>query len=181
MILSIIVAMDEGGGIGLNNQLPWYLPDDLKRFKILTMGHYLILGRRTYESLPRRLEGRRIIVVSENLYQRWQEKLETEKEFSKTSAKGDVVIYQPSLRAVLEMDEIQQEKEVFVGGGAKLFLAALPCVNRMYLTIVKAHLEADVYFPAWNKEEWKAVYHEHHERDEKHAYAFEYYVLEREG
>jgi dihydrofolate reductase len=181
LILSIIVAMEEGGGIGLNNRLPWHLPDDLKRFKMLTMGHYLILGRRTYESLPRRLEGRRIIVVSENLYRRWQEKSETEKEYSKTNDKGEIVIYQPSLRAVLEMEEIQQEKEVFVGGGARLFYAALPCANRMYLTLVKAHLEADVYFPVWDKEEWKTVYQEHHERDEKHAYAFEYVVLERKG
>jgi dihydrofolate reductase len=162
MIVSLIVAADEAGGIGIDNGLPWRLPDDLKRFKALTMGHHLILGRKTWESIGRPLPGREMIVLSRQ--------------------PG----YQPegcrmagSLEQALEMARSMGESEVFVIGGAKVFAQALPLADRLYLTRVHARLPADTYFPAMDLNAWRLYHHETHPADERHPYAFTEHVYER--
>ena len=109
MIRSIIVAMDERGGIGLNNRVPWHIPADLRRFKALTMGHHLIVGRKTYESIGRVLPGRTMIIVSRSKDYR---------------AEGCWVV--SSLQGALRLAEEGGETEVFIGGGGMIYAQALP-------------------------------------------------------
>ncbi|MCS7246806.1 MAG: dihydrofolate reductase [Anaerolineales bacterium] len=158
MIVSIIVAMDRNGGIGWKNRLPWHLPDDLRRFRQLTMGHHLILGRRTYESIGRPLVGRKIIVISRR----------------RSAAAGDVVKVVPSLELALEVCRQAQENEAFIGGGATVFREALPLVQKIYLTRVLAEFEADAFFPPWDEREWEVVSRLYHPPDQKHAFPFQF-------
>lgn len=158
MNLSIIAAMDERGGIGWRNRLPWHLPDDLKRFKKLTMGHYLIVGRKTYESIGQPLVGRTMIVLSRNQ--------------NTLSQQGVLVV--GTLEAALDICHQAKENEVFVAGGAEVFEAALPTADKLYLTIVLAVVEADTFFPPWDEGEWEIVYRFDHPIDERHAFAFRF-------
>ncbi|MGB2954433.1 MAG: dihydrofolate reductase, partial [Anaerolineales bacterium] len=119
MIVSIIVAADEGNGIGLNGAIPWHLSSDLKRFKTLTMGHYLVMGRRTYESIDSALPGRRMIVLSRD------------PEFQ---AKGCQTAR--SLQESFQLAMDAGEREVFVIGGAEVFSEALVVADNLYLTRV---------------------------------------------
>jgi len=159
LIVSIIVAMDERGGIGLRNRLPWHLPDDLKRFKRLTMGHHLIIGRKTYQSIGKPLIGRKMIVLSKS-----QSSIEPE---------SDVMVV-PNLSAALEICREAGENEVFIGGGAQLFRAALSFADRLYLTKILAVVEADTFFPPWDESEWSMNWQQYHPPDEKHAFPFQF-------
>lgn len=137
MIISLIVAMDEKRGIGKNNQLPWRLSDDLKRFKALTMGHHIIMGRKTYESIARLLPGRTMVIVTRN-------------------PEYDVVgaLVTNSLPMALEIAEKSNESEVFIVGGAEIFAEALPLADRIYLTLVHSNVDADVFFPEFDHDDW---------------------------
>ena len=138
MILSLIVAMDESGGIGHHGRLPWRLAADLKRFKRITMGHAIIMGRKTYESIGKALPGREMIVVSRNLaYQ----------------AEGCRVVN--TFEAALEAVAASGEQEVFVIGGSEIFAEALPRADRIYLTLVHTQAPADVFFPEFDRSEWE--------------------------
>ncbi|HSQ16969.1 MAG TPA: dihydrofolate reductase [Anaerolineales bacterium] len=162
MIISLIVAMDERGGIGLNNQVPWHLPSDLKRFKSLTMGHYLIVGRKTYESIGRLLPGRMMIIVTRaNQYQ----------------AAGCLVA--ASLKEALSIAAQAGENEVFIGGGGQIFAQAIAIADRIYLTQVHTTAEADVYFPAWDRANWQVVQQLEQAQAENEAIAYSFIVLER--
>lgn len=163
MIISIIVAMDENGGIGVNKRLPWHLPDDLKRFKALTMGHYLIIGRKTFESIGKPLKGRKIIVLS--------------RKFRK-SEQDDITMVS-NLDDALQLASAKNETEVFIGGGKEVFQSALEVANRIYLTIVHAITDADVCFPNVDWNNWELIESEEHNIDEKHAYSFTYKILQR--
>lgn len=163
MRISLIVAVDERGGIGLKNRLPWHLPDDLKRFKQLTMGHYLILGRKTYESIGKPLPGRKIIVLSRSQRE-----------------KGDAdVLFAQDFDSALAICRQAGETEVFVAGGAEVFQAALPRAQKIYLTRVLATVEADTFFPPWDETEWVIVHQFEHPADEKHAFPFCFLELVR--
>ncbi len=137
MIISLIVAMDEKRGIGKNNQLPWSLSDDLKRFKALTMGHHIIMGRKTYESIARLLPGRTMVIVTRN-------------------PEYDVVgaLVTNSLPMALEIAEKSNESEVFIVGGAEIFAETLPLADRIYLTLVHSNVDADVFFPEFDHDDW---------------------------
>ncbi len=137
MIISLIVAMDEKRGIGKNNQLPWRLSDDLKRFKALTMGHHIIMGRKTYESIARLLPGRTMVIVTRN-------------------PEYDVVgaLVTNSLPMALEIAEKSNESEVFIVGGAEIFAETLPLADRIYLTLVHSNVDADVFFPEFDHDDW---------------------------
>jgi dihydrofolate reductase len=143
MIVSLIVAMDERGGIGLNNQVPWHIPADLKRFKALTMGHHLIVGRKTFASIGKALPGRTMIIVSHSKDYR---------------AEGCLIV--PSLPRALHLAEERGETEAFIGGGGSIYAQALPVADRIYLTRVHVEVDADVYFPAWDEKEWRIVFQE---------------------
>ncbi|MFP4556514.1 MAG: dihydrofolate reductase [Bacteroidales bacterium] len=136
--LSIIVAVAENNIIGDNNQLIWYIPDDLKRFKALTMGHHIIMGRKTWESIGRPLPGRKSVVVTRN------------KNFK---ANGAQVVH--SLPDALEI--AKDDDEAFIIGGGELYGQALPLASKLYLTKVHRHFNGDVSFPEIDSKEWREV------------------------
>jgi len=162
MIVSLIVAMDERGGIGLKDQVPWRLPADLKRFKALTMGHHLIVGRKTYESIGRPLPGRTMIIVTRR------------KDYS---AEGCLVV--SSVPQALHLAKERGETEAFIGGGGMIYAQALPHADRIYLTRVHTQVEADVFFPPWDKIGWQVVHQEQLTAAEGGDLASSFMVYER--
>ncbi|HSI29425.1 MAG: dihydrofolate reductase [Methylophilus sp.] len=136
--LSLIVAHADNRVIGHNNQLPWHLPEDLKRFKSLTMGHHIIMGRKTYESLGRLLPGRTTVIVTRDPH------------YKVEGAK--VVHSMPEALAVCAGDD-----EPFLIGGAELYMQGLPQVTRLYLTRVFVQVEGDAFFPELDMGEWELV------------------------
>jgi dihydrofolate reductase len=164
VIISLIVALDEQRGIGVDGHLPWHLSGDLKRFKSLTMGHHLIMGRKTYESIGRPLPGRTSIIVTRN-----------------PSYQPEGCMVARSLETAIEFARFGQENEVFVIGGGDLFDQAIDMADRIYLTQVHASLEADVYFPEYSPKDWQERESAYVEADEKNEYASTFKILERKG
>jgi dihydrofolate reductase len=162
MIVSMIAAMDEARGIGIDNRLPWRLSSDLKRFKTLTMGHHIIVGRKTFESIGKPLPGRHTIILTNR---------------GDFSAPGCLVA--DSLEEALNLAKQSDESEVFVCGGARVFQQALPIADRFYLTVVHANVGADTFFPEWRKDEWVEEEVEDHAADEKNQYPLTFKVLVR--
>lgn len=136
--LGLVVAMARNRGIGLDGQLPWHLPEDLKRFKALTMGHALIMGRKTHESIGRPLPGRRNIVVTR----------------SAASFAGCETA--ASLEAAMTLAR-QTDAMPLVIGGSELYAQALPYATHLYLTRVDRDVEADTFFPELHEPEWEQV------------------------
>jgi dihydrofolate reductase len=157
-MLSLIVAVAENGVIGRGGTLPWHISADLKRFKQLTMGHAIIMGRKTWESLGRPLPGRRSIVVSRNPH---------------FSAAGAAVV--TSLDAALQL--AADDSEVFVIGGASLYEEALSKADRLYITRVLANVDGDTCFPAVGFSQWRMVEAKPEETDASSGlrYRFERY------
>jgi dihydrofolate reductase len=158
--VAIIVAADEQGGIGLKGRLPWHLPDDLRRFKALTMGKPLVMGRKTYESIGRPLSGRHNIVISR----------QAGLEIAGCTVAG-------SLEAALAAAEAVPA--VFVIGGAEIYRLALPCADVVYLTRVHASVGADTCFPELDSTQWEEASREDHPADERHAHAFSFLTFRR--
>jgi dihydrofolate reductase len=162
MIISLIVAMDEGRGIGKDNHIPWRLSADLKRFKALTMGHHLIMGRKTYESIGRPLPGRTTLIITRNLnYQ----------------AEGCQIAH--SLKGALELARTDGEDEAFIIGGGEIFKHALPLADRIYLTQVRARLDCDTFFPDFDLGDWQISEESCQPADEKNQFATTYQLLIR--
>lgn len=162
MIVSLIVAMDQRRGIGVNGQLPWRLAADLKRFRALTMGHHLIVGRRTYESIGRPLPGRQMIIVTraENY-----------------CAPGCFIVH--SLVEALALARERGEQEVFIGGGAQIYAPALALADRLYLTLVEAETAADTFFPQFDESEWREQESQHQPPDQSNQYPCTFKLLVR--
>ena len=160
MKCSIIVAMSENRVIGRDNQLPWRLPADLKRLKSLTMGHYLLLGRRTFESIGRPLPGRRMVVITRQ---------------SDFSSPGIQVAH--SLDGALDL--AQGDDEVFVGGGAGIYQEALTLADRIYLTVLHQEFDGDTLFPAYDSSDWHVTEKEDHGPDLRNPYHYTFLTLER--
>ena len=154
-LVSIVVAMDERSGIGHAGDLPWRLPDDLRRFKALTLGKPIVMGRKTWDSLGKPLPGRHNIVVSR------QPGLELP---------GATVV--SSLEAAFEA--AGDVDEVCVIGGADVFRLALPRADVLHLTRVHATVPADTFFPEFEVADWQRVAHEERAADERHAHAFSF-------
>jgi dihydrofolate reductase len=164
LIISLLVAADEAGGIGVENRLPWRLSSDLKKFKELTMGHHLIMGRKTFESIGRALPGRTSIVITRNLdYQ----------------AEG--VLLAHSLPEALEMAQEAGEEEAFVIGGGEIFFQALTIAHRIYLTRVHANVKADVFFPVLDLDEWEEEHSEFHPPGDRDEYPYTFYFFRRKN
>lgn len=160
MLISLIVAMDKGGLIGLDNDLPWRLSADLKHFKKITMGKPIIMGRRTHESIGRPLPGRRnIVITSQSGYQ----------------AEGCDVVTSPDEALNLSAGS----EEVMIMGGASLYRAFLPMAQRLYITRVEATLAGDTYFPEWLPEAWACQERETFAADDKNEYDYSFEVFER--
>ncbi len=169
MIISLIVAAAENGVIGKDNKLPWNLPDDLKRFKELTKGHPIIMGRKTFESIGRPLPDRRNIVLSSKLQ----------------PIEGiEIVSDIDALLSQLEV-ELPEDEEVFIIGGSDLFNQWLedsftPIVAaRVYLTRVHADIDGDSMFPDLDGDQWLEVEQIEHAADDKHAHAFTFLTYDR--
>ena len=156
MILSIVVAMDEVGVIGRGGSLPWHLPDDLRRFKATTMGHVLIMGRRTCESIGRALPGRRSIVLTRNPAFRPPNGVEVA----------------PDLETALS--RAADAPRVFAIGGAAVYREALSRAQELLVTQVHARVAGDVRFPAVEWEEWTLVEEEPHPADAHHPFPFSF-------
>nr|AIA17088.1 Dihydrofolate reductase [uncultured bacterium]AIA17503.1 Dihydrofolate reductase [uncultured bacterium]AIA18166.1 Dihydrofolate reductase [uncultured bacterium] len=165
MKISIIVAASENNVIGRNNDLPWYLPLDLKYFKDTTMGHCVVMGRKNFESIPPKyspLVGRTNIVITR------------QKDYK---ANGAVVVN--SIEDAIEYARRQSETECFITGGGEIFRQSLQYCDRIYLTRIHAVIEGDVYFPELNMNEWKEVSRDDRPADEKNNYSFSFLRFER--
>ncbi len=152
--------MGSNRAIGAQGKLPWHIPEDLKRFKALTLGHPIVMGRKTYESIGRLLPGRTSVIV--------------------TRERGYAV---PGALVAHSLDEAlvqcSRAEEVFVIGGGELYAAALPCASRIYLTHVDLAPPADTYFPALDPAQWREVLRETLARREDGSVLAELQVLER--
>jgi dihydrofolate reductase len=162
MIVSLIVAMDERGGIGFHNRLPWHLSADLKRFRELTMGHHILMGRKTYETIGRALPGRTTLVLTRN-----------------QDFKAENVLVASSLAAALELVMKRGEDEAFIIGGGQTYTQALPLADRIYLTRVHATVEVDAHFPPIDYRLWRQTRLSAHPADEKNDFPFSFYLLEK--
>ncbi|HEX4955691.1 MAG TPA: dihydrofolate reductase [Thermoanaerobaculia bacterium] len=162
MKVSLIVAMAAHGVIGRDGGLPWHLPADLARFKRLTMGHHLIVGRKTWESIGRPLPGRRMVVVTRD-----------------PTFAVEGVESAESPEAALELVRAAGEEEAFVAGGADLYRALLPRADRIYLTEIEAEVAGDVHFPEWQREGWRRVAVEERAADDRNRHPLRFEVWER--
>ncbi len=166
MRLALIVAMSENRVIGVNNNLPWYLPEDLKYFKSITMGKPIIMGRKTFDSIGKPLPGRTNIVVSRN---------------PGTELDGCSVV--PTLEEAVELSEniglIDGASEAIVIGGAQIYELSLPLVDRIYLTEVHAEVHGDSYFPAFDRGDWQEVGRETFYAEDENPYDYSFVVLDR--
>ncbi len=160
MNISIIVALSENNVVGINNQLPWHLSADLKRVKALTMGHHLIMGRKTFESIGRPLPGRTNVIITRN------------KNFK---AEGCVTV--SSLTEALERSK--DDSEVFIFGGGEIFREGLPKVTKIYMTRIHRDFEGDTHFPELNSNDWKEISRQDFNADEKNNYNYSFIDLER--
>jgi dihydrofolate reductase len=162
MTVSLIVALSSNGVIGCDGGLPWHLPADLRNFKRTTMGHHLIIGRRTWEEVGKPLPGRDMVVVTR----------------SQNFAPEGIRVVR-SLEQALEI--AAADDEPFIGGGAQIYRLALArdLVERIYLTRIHAKVEGDTYFPDIDLDKWKLVSEDHHEADHKNEFAYAFLVYER--
>jgi dihydrofolate reductase len=159
-LISLVAAMAENGTIGRDNSLPWRLPDDLKRFKALTMGKLLLMGRKTYESIGRPLPGRSSLVLTRD--RDWH-------------AEGVVVAR--SLGQALS--HARDSDELVAIGGAQIYRLLMPFARRIHLTLVHAEVPGDTFFPDFDPTQWADVECQRHPADERNAYAFTFVTLER--
>lgn len=162
MILSIIVAMDENRGIGFEGKLPWRLSADMKRFRELTMGHHLIAGRKTYQSIGKPLPGRQMIIVTRD------------RDFK---ADGCDIVH--TVSDAIALATKRGETEAFIIGGAEIYAQTIEQAHRLYLTSVQAKVEADTFFPEWNMDLWREIETTFHPADEKNQYPFTLKILAR--
>ena len=163
MRLSIIAALATNGVIGRNNEIPWRLSTDLRRLKALTMGHHLIMGRKTWESIGRPLPGRVMVVITRR---------------PDFHAEGATVVH--SLDEAVRLAESAGDAEPFIAGGAEIYAQSMHVADRMYLTRVHADVEGDTFFPEFDDvNEWQLADSEHFEADEKNEYPFSFLTYER--
>lgn len=157
MNISIIVAVSENGVIGKDNQLLWHLSGDMKRFKALTTGHTIIMGKNTFLSIGKALPNRRNIVLSSSL---------------KKENYDNIEIYS----SIEELtNSIQSEtEEVFIIGGGEIYRQFLPIASKIYLTYVHTTIEGDTTFPSLNDDEWKAIAKEEMKADEKNDFDYDF-------
>ncbi len=160
MRLSLIAAMSAHRVIGRDNSLPWKLPADWKHFKNLTMGHHLLMGRKTFESIGRPLPGRTTVVITRQ---------------SGYSPTGVLVAH--SIEQALQL--AAQDSEVFVAGGAEIYRQMLPRVDRIYLTSIDKDFEGDTFFPDFDESDWQLISQENREPDEKNAYPYTFLTYVR--
>jgi dihydrofolate reductase len=160
-MISFVVAMDENRVIGKNNQLPWHLPEDLKFFKRVTMGHPIAMGRKTHESIGRVLPGRENIVITRKPdYQ----------------SENCTIFY--SVEDFVKYSR-EQNDEIFVIGGAEIFKETFAYVDRLYITLIHTEFAGDTFFPEFNLGDWELVSNEKGIKDEKNPYDYDFRLYVR--
>lgn len=153
-MLTLIAATSTNNALGKDNQLVWHLPDDFKRFKALTSGHYIILGRKTFESFPKPLPNRTHVIITRN------------KNYE--APEGCIVV--SSLENAIEV--CPKNEEIFIIGGGEIYKQSIDIADKVELTRVHTIVEADTFFPEVDPDKWKVVFEEFHPKDEKHAFDF---------
>ncbi len=154
-MITIIAAVGENNELGKENDLVWHLPDDFKRFKQLTTGHHIIMGRKTFDSFPKLLPNRTHIVISRN-----------------TDLKKDGIKVVHSLEEALQ--KIEADNQPFIIGGGEIYKIGLSFAEKIELTRVHGSFDADTFFPEIPKEDWILISEEYHKKDERHIYDFTY-------
>lgn len=162
MILAAIAAADENNVIGRDNDLPWHLPKDLKHFKATTLGHPIIMGRKTLESFGKPLPKRKNIIVSRN---------------RELKIEGATVA--PSIDDAIRIAQLDKPEMTFIIGGEEIFRQSFHLLDRIYLTRVHTEVRGDTYFPEIPMDNFITVSAEEHSPDEKHEYGFTILLLER--
>lgn len=160
MTISIIAAVAKNNVIGKNGQLPWHLPADMKHFKDLTMGHHVIMGDITFESLGKPLEGRTNVIVTR---------------LNDYKAENCIVVH--SLDEAIE--SAKNDEEIFFCGGAQIYKHALEIADRIYLTRIHENFDGDTFFPEINMNVWRETEREDFESDEKNKYDYSFCVFEK--
>lgn len=161
---SILVAMAKNRVIGRNNALPWQLSPDLRRFKQLTMGHHIIMGRKTYESIDRPLLGRTSVIVSRQ---------------SDYRAPRAIVVGSLAEALTVCSEGKEMDRESFVIGGAKIYQQALGVCQRMYVTEIQQEFDGDALFPEFDLREWHEISREKHRLDGDDGLEYHFVVLDR--
>lgn len=159
-MLTIIAAAGENNALGKNNDLVWHLPDDFKRFKRLTSGHHIIMGRKTFESFPKLLPGRKHVIITR-----------------KEDYHPDNTSVVHSLEEAIRISKLDEQP--FIIGGGEIYKIAMEKAEKIELTRVHGEFEADTFFPEIDENKWKLVKEEFHDKDEKHKYSFTYLTYER--
>ena len=160
MSVSIIVAMARNRTIGINNTLPWRIPEDLRHFKALTMGHHMIMGRKTFDSIGKPLPGRTTVVVTRN-----------------RNLKIDGCIITHSLEEAIAA--CAGDEKIFVVGGAELYAQAMPLTDTMYVTEIQLGIEGDTHFPEFDRNAWREVARESHNQKEPQALEYHFVTYQR--
>lgn len=165
MVISMIAAMGTNRVIGKDNDIPWHLPDDFQFFKRTTKGHFVIMGRKNFESLPDRFrplpDRPNVIITRQQNYQ----------------APGATVVN--SLEDALAIAKDQKETEAFIIGGGEIYKMGLPVADKIYLTKIHASFEGDTFFPEFDESRWKELSKEQHPQDERHKFAFDFVIFEK--
>lgn len=159
-MLTMIAAAAENNALGKDNDLVWHLPDDFRRFKLLTSGHHILMGRKTFESFPKPLPNRTHVVITR-----------------KDDYKPDGAIVVNSLEEAVRISKLDEQP--FIIGGGEIYKLGMEIADRIELTRVHAEFDADTFFPEIDEEEWELVKEQFHDKDEKHDHAFTYLTYER--
>ncbi|MCP3660524.1 MAG: dihydrofolate reductase [Bacteroidetes bacterium] len=164
MKISIIAARSENNVIGFEGKIPWKIPSDLQYFKNVTEGHYIIMGRKTFDSIDKRpLPNRTSIVISRNpIYE-----------------VPEGVILTSSIEKALRITEEAGEKEAFIIGGQQIYALSIPIADFMYITEIECHVNGDAFFPEFDGKLWKEIKFEKHLADERNEYNYSFRVLKR--
>lgn len=159
-MITMIAAAAENNALGKDNDLVWHLPDDFKRFKTLTTGHHIIMGRKTFESFPKPLPNRVHVVITRN---------------TEYKAEGAIVVH--SMEAALEI--AKNDSQPFIIGGGEIYAIGMEFADCIELTRVHGTFEADAFFPLIDANIWEVVEEERHETDDRHQYAFTYLTYKK--
>ncbi|MHB1116749.1 dihydrofolate reductase [Sideroxydans sp.] len=160
MSVSLIVAMAQNRTIGVNNTLPWRCPEDLKHFKALTMGHHMIMGRKTFDSIGKPLPGRTTVIVTRN-----------------DALKVEGCLIAHSLPDAIKLST--NDDEVFIVGGAEIYAQALPLADTLYITEIQQDVDGDAHFPAFNRNAWQETAREVRNQTEPQALQYHFITYRR--
>jgi dihydrofolate reductase len=152
-MIILIAAVAENNALGKDNQLVWHLPNDFKRFKTLTSGHHIIMGRKTFESFPKPLPNRTHIIITRQ-----------------KNYKYEGCLVSSSIEKALEL--APKDEDVYVIGGGEIYKQSIAIADKIEITKVHSTFEADTYFPEIDSNRWELVFEEHHKKDEKHNFDF---------